>query len=71
MTPNERKELELIVQRLKRNKAQAGKGNGYNWGLSDGLEIAFDMVEAYLNKFPAEPDAARLPLGRLPSLGDV
>lgn len=59
MTPSEVRDLETIVTRLRRNVAQAkmdnrSPHNTYSWGLADGLEIAYEMIKAFQDKYPKE-----------------
>jgi hypothetical protein len=55
MNDLELKQLQRIVERLDRNKTQSkveykNNNNTYQWGLSDGITIAYDMIKAFYDK---------------------
>jgi len=55
MNDLELKQLQKIVERLNRNKTMskveyANTNNTYQWGLSDGMTIAYDMIKAFYDK---------------------
>jgi len=58
MTNEELKDLDIIVQRLRRNVAQSrvdykeNRINTYAWGLADGLLLGYEMIKAFQDKYP-------------------
>jgi len=56
MNALEQEDLKRICERLRRNISQAKMDNRharnvYSWGLADGLEIAYDAIKAYYDKY--------------------